>query len=90
MNKAIAALRDNGIADSEIVTLNYNLYPKYSYTETETPRINGYEARNEIRVTVRNLNATGKIIDVVVRNGINQVQNIRFYVENSAATSTCL
>ena len=82
-HKVIAALEENGIAAGDISTLNYRLNPNYVYVEKEAPRITGYEVVNEIKVTIRNLDKIGAVIDLAVKNGINRVQNINFYASNS-------
>lgn len=83
VNKVIEALKNSGIPQADITTAGYNLYPKYIYEENKSPRISGYEVRNEILVTVRDVANVGNTIDVAVKSGINQVQNIRFYVEGN-------
>ncbi|HAG10024.1 MAG TPA: hypothetical protein DCK76_01170 [Desulfotomaculum sp.] len=82
-HKVIAALQGNGIAAADISTLNYSLYPNYVYKENQPPKLTGYEVTNEIKVTIRNLDKIGAIIDLAVKNGINRVQNINFYANNS-------
>ena len=82
-HKVIAALEGNGVAAADISTLNYSLYPNYVYPEKESPRISGYEVVNEIKVTIRNLDKIGAVIDLAVKNGINRVQNINFYANDS-------
>lgn len=81
VNKVIGALKAGGISQNDIITSGYNLGPKYVYENNKAPRISGYEVRNEIAVTVRDINSVGKVIDLAVDNGINQVQNIQFYYE---------
>ncbi|MFA5385262.1 MAG: SIMPL domain-containing protein [Eubacteriales bacterium] len=82
-HKVITALEKNGIAAADISTINYSLYPNYAYGEKEAPRITGYEVINEIKVTLHNLDKIGAVIDLAVKNGINRVQNINFYANNS-------
>lgn len=84
VTKVINALKNNGIAATDINTSGYYLYPQYNYEGGKSPKISGYEVRNEITVTVHNTAFIGKIIDLAVKNGINQVQNICFYMEGSA------
>jgi len=84
VGKVINSLQKSGIPSSDINTTGYYLYPKYVYDEGKPAKINSYEVRNEITVTVRDIALVGKVIDLAVDSGINQVQNIRFYVENSA------
>jgi len=85
VTNVINALKKDGITTEDINTTGYYLYPQYDYAEGKAPKISGYEVRNEIIVTVRDTNMVGKIIDLAVKNGINQVQNIRFYFEGSSA-----
>jgi len=44
-----------------------------------------YVVNNTVRVTVRNLDNLGKVLDVVVRSGANRVQNIQFGISDRAA-----
>lgn len=83
VNNVIEALKNSGIATADITTAGYNLNPRYIYEEKKPPRISGYKVCNEILVTVRDIAMVGKVIDIAVKNGINQVQNIRFYVEGN-------
>lgn len=83
VNKVIASLKNSGIPANNINTAGYYLNPKYVYDEGKAPKVSGYEVRNEITVTVRDITMIGKVIDLAVKSGINQVQNIRFYAEGS-------
>ncbi len=83
LSKVINSLKNAGISATDINTSGYYLNPQYIYEEGKSPRISGYEVRNEITATVRDTALIGKIIDLAVKSGINQVQNIRFYVEGS-------
>ncbi|KAF1084192.1 26 kDa periplasmic immunogenic protein precursor [Sporotomaculum syntrophicum] len=88
VTKVINSLRDAGIAAADISTSGYYLNPQYIYEEGKSSKISGYMVRNEITVTVRDTASIGKIIDLAVKSGINQVQNIRFYIEGSTAQKT--
>ncbi len=83
VSKVINSLQNTGISSSDINTAGYYLYPRYVYDKGKPAKISGYEVRNEITVTVRDTALVGKVIDLAVDSGINQVQNIRFYVEDS-------
>ncbi len=85
VTKVINSLKNDGISAVDINTSGYYLNPRYNYEEGKSPKISGYEVRNEITVTVRDTDLIGKIIDLAVKSGINQVQNISFYVEGSMA-----
>lgn len=85
VTKVISSLKDAGIAAADISTSGYYLNPRYIYEEGKSPQISGYKVHNDIIVTVRDITSIGKIIDLAVKSGANQVQNIRFYVEGSTA-----
>ena len=55
--------------------------PQYDYVEGRQV-FRGYEVINSINVTIKNIEQVGTVIDTAVRNGVNQVSNIRFTVEN--------
>jgi uncharacterized protein len=38
INKALAAVRDSGVADKDIKTTGYNVYPKYDYLSASCPQ----------------------------------------------------
>lgn len=55
-------------------------------TETPTePRITGYEIRQLVEVTVRDIDSTGDVIDTALDAGANNVSGVRFEVEDRDA-----
>jgi hypothetical protein len=56
----IAALKALGVADDDIVTTGISIFPQYSQNGS---RVTGYEASNNLGVTVRDLARAGEIID---------------------------
>ncbi|QUW22005.1 SIMPL domain-containing protein [Sporosarcina sp. Marseille-Q4063] len=81
MSQVIESLLELGIAREDIQTVSYNISPQYDYVEGQQI-FRGYEVINSINVTIKNIEQAGTIIDTAVRNGVNQVSNIRFTVEN--------
>jgi uncharacterized protein len=81
MNLVIESLLELGIARENIQTVSYNISPQYDYVEGRQV-FRGYEVINSIDVKIKNIEQAGTIIDTAVRNGVNQVSNIRFTVEN--------
>ena len=51
----------------------------------EPPRIIGYEARNSVQVRVRRLSEMGKIIDILVGAGANEVNGPSFTLDDQKA-----
>jgi len=77
MNEVITALKEF-LEDKEIKTTYYSLYPKYYYPEGKEPIIVGYVAQNSIRIETKKIDLAGKIIDLSVEKGVNQIQGIQF------------
>ena len=85
MTAVTAALRRQGVADRDIQTSNLNLNPQYQYADGQPPRLTGYQAVNEVSVTVRDLAKLGGVADAVVEAGANQVSGIAFGLSDPAA-----
>lgn len=81
MDKVIAAIREQGVAEEDIVTSSFNVYASYDYqysrlTEGET--LSGYQVENMLMVTVRDLNKISKVLDAAMGAGANQSYGITF------------
>ncbi len=86
-NVLLKALLDEGITRDNIETVQYTIYPNYDYN-AKIPYILGYRAYHVISVTVVPTQGadlgklTGKIIDVAVASGVNQINSIQFTVSD--------
>lgn len=80
----IKAVKDQGIADSEIKTENYNLNPITDYINGR-PVTSGYSANEQLLVTIKDISdnaRVGKVISAATSAGANQVNNISFELSN--------
>lgn len=84
-NKIIAALRKAGIADKDIQTSGLNLNAQYDYVENQPPKLRGYQASNQVTITVRDLARLGQAVDATVAAGANQVNGISFGLSDPTA-----
>ncbi len=84
-NNLISVLKENGIADNDIKTQYYSVYPRYNYKEDSTQEIIGYTVSHSLSVTVRNLDNVGDILDIAIKNGANNNSGVSFDVENKDA-----
>lgn len=77
---------------ARIETVSYNLQPNYQYPrDGGRPTITGYTASNLVRVTLQDLTAVGKAIDVTTRSGANQIHRLQFMLKDEeAARATAL
>lgn len=85
MNKVIAALRGAGIAEKDIQTSGLNLSAQYDYVQNEPPRLRGYQASNQVTITVNDLAKLGAAVDATVKAGANQVNGISFGLKDPTA-----
>lgn len=58
-------------------TTSYNIYKKEDWSE-KGPVFKGYAATYSLKVTTKNFDETGKIIDQAVSKGVNLVDNVQF------------
>ncbi len=87
----IHAVQDSAGTNAEIKTSDYSLQPQYDYRYNKLPKIIGYDARNTVSVTMRDLNGVGKVIDTASRAGANSVESVSFILrENSPARGQTL
>lgn len=85
MTAVFAALRRAGLADRDIRTANLNLSAQYAYPQNKPPELTGYQATNEVAITVNDLARLGPVIDAVTAAGANQVNGISFGLKDPSA-----
>jgi uncharacterized protein YggE len=83
MTAVIDALKARGIAENDIQTENFSIYPQYDYTE-EGRVLRGYRVNNTVSVTARDLESLNDIIDDAIGAGgdIVIVNSIQFMIED--------
>jgi hypothetical protein len=81
INTIIAALKQMGIADADIQTTNYNISPKFDYSEG-TQNVIGYTVSQNMEVKVRNLSNVGAVLSKAGELGANQVNDVRFTIDD--------
>jgi uncharacterized protein YggE len=85
----IDALKAQGVADKDIQTTNYSIYPEYDY-RNDSQTLRGYRVSNTVSAKIRDLDKAGEAIDAAVAAGGNDaiVNNIRFDLEADGALIT--
>lgn len=76
---AIEGITQN--TQAEIKTSDYNLNPEQNYNYGKMPKIVGYEVKNTVTVSIKDLSQVGAVIDVATKAGANSVENIRFVLD---------
>jgi uncharacterized protein YggE len=83
MTAVLAAVKKDGVADKDIVTINVSLSPVYDYSAANSvPRLTGYQYSNTIKATVRDLAKVADVLDDSVSAGATTVQGISFRLDN--------
>ncbi len=85
MAEVIAALRRGGIAERDLQTSGLTLNPQYVYVENQPPKLSGYQASNQLTVTVNDLTKVGAAIDATVTAGANTVSGVTFGLKDPEA-----
>ncbi len=90
MSRMISALKSAGIAENDIKTTDFSLYPVYqdSSEPGQPPILVGYQARHTINVTVTDLNQIGKMLDLAISTGANEVGGVYFGLSKAKAEQT--
>lgn len=73
MERVRAALARAGVQARDIQTSNVSLQPDYRYGENQPPQLIGYRASNQVNVRFRDIADSGRILDVLVAEGANQI-----------------
>ncbi len=96
MSAVVDSLKKLGLDSKDLRTSNYSVHPIYDYNYVtmkekvqevqKTERVlKGYEANNNLDVTIRDLTKVGAIIDISVKNGSNMTDSIRFSISDQSA-----
>jgi uncharacterized protein YggE len=88
MARVIAALKGAGVAENDLRTSALSLSPQTVYEEGHPPRLTGYQASNQLTVTVRDLARLGPVADAVVAAGATNVGSISFGLVDPLAAET--
>ena len=89
--RALAAiveeLREAGVAEDDIRTARFSINPRYEYVRDGQQQLLGFQVTNTLNVTLRDLNATGDVVDRAVTAGgdLTRVQSVSFRIEDTTA-----
>jgi len=79
----IQALLELGISREDIETLSYSVEPQYDYRDG-TQVFRTYRVTHDLKIQIRDLEATGQIIDTAVAQGANFVRNINYAIQDTS------
>lgn len=83
MNKLTAKLKELGIVEEDIQTVNYNIYPKYIYPINGGPeKIDGYQVDQNVKVKIRDLQKANQVLALAGEVGANTVSGLQFTIDD--------
>ncbi len=88
MDKVMTALTDNGVAEKDIQTQRFSIYPVTKWDrEKEEETVVGYRVTNMVTAKIRDIDKAGTIIDAVVKAGgdLTRIDSIAFSVDDPSA-----
>ena len=63
MARLLEALKSAGVDASDLQTARVSTQPQHEYPPNQPPRLTGYIAQNSVRLTIRDIERAGSIID---------------------------
>ena len=89
LEAVISAVKATGVAERDIQTTNYAIWPEYDY-RNDTQTLRGYRVTNTISIKIRDIDGAGATIDAATAAGGNDavVSGIRFDIEENGALIT--
>ncbi len=85
MDKVMAALKAAGIADKDIQTAYFNIYPVTFWDDQKQQEVTvGYRVSNTVTAKIRDLGTVGSVIDSVVAAGgdLTRINNLSFSLDD--------
>jgi len=84
-----AALEEAGVDEKDVQTFHYSIYYEeepmaVAPGESAPASRGGYRVSNMVRVTVRDVDKAGEVLDAVVQAGANQVSGVTFTVSDES------
>lgn len=80
MNKLIAEIKKLGVADADIQTSNYSVYPRYDYLDGRSV-LSGYTVNQSVTLKIRDLTKISAVLAKVGEVGVNQVSSLSFIID---------
>lgn len=81
MNKITTAMKDLGIEEKYLKTINYSIYPKYEYRRGKSEII-GYEVNQTLEAKIKDLEKVSVVLNKATELGANQIGSLIFTFEN--------
>jgi uncharacterized protein YggE len=81
-------LMSQGVAETDIQTSSFNVYPQSDYDYQGTITRTYFSVENNVYVMVRDLQNLGTILDAVAKSGANNIYGITFDIQDKTEAQT--
>ncbi len=81
----ISALRQEGVAEKDIQTSRFNIYPQRDYKNNRPDVIIGFQVDNVVSATIRDLDSIGKVLQATIDAGANNINGLNFTLDDPTA-----
>ncbi len=77
---AVATLK---LGENAFIADNITIMPRYEYNqEAKKTELKGYEAAREVNINIKDFSLIGKLNDMAIKAGINQIAGFQYSVED--------
>ena len=83
INSLLKKLDELGIAKKDIQTQNYNVYPRYDYTEDEGSVLRGYEVSENVTIKIRDSALSSKVLALAGEVEATNVSGLQFTFDDT-------
>lgn len=86
MDAMLAALREGGLAEEDIQTTRFSVFPQYDFVEGRQ-ELRGFAVNNTVTAKIRTIDTTGEIIDAAVTAGgdLARIDQLQFTIDDPTA-----
>lgn len=85
MNAVLAAISQQNIAEEDMQTVYFNVWPEDRYDDKGQPIGRVYHVQNTLRVKVRDIATISDVIGAGLNAGANSVNSLSFSIEDTSA-----
>lgn len=86
MRRVIDEIKAQGVDEKDIQTTGINLNARYDYNRgTQRNEFRGYQVSNRVSVKLREIEATGQVLDALVSVGATDLNGPSFSIEDDTA-----
>jgi uncharacterized protein YggE len=81
MNKLVEKLKVLGVADKDLQTASYNIYPQYDYTDKGSV-LKGYQVSQSLEIKIRDLAKANEVLALAGEFNLNNVGGLQFTIDD--------